>query len=208
MVFNIHKHSEWLGIIDQHYVLIIIPLFITQPPTCFGTYVPSSGSVLYTCELLENSKWLCHRDGPLYCKCWWPVCSESVYQVARRWVEVGSFHTRLFGVVYVTCGDFNDGSEKRTASSPSSFWRDRYGSHPHPRTTLIWHLVISSYLQKWNWSWKDAGLITLSRSRRKSQTVLDTVTENDFQKAFQKQRRRWDRCLHAGGNYFQGDGVR
>jgi hypothetical protein len=31
-----------LGITDQHYALIISPLFITQAPTCFGTYVPSS----------------------------------------------------------------------------------------------------------------------------------------------------------------------
>jgi hypothetical protein len=64
-----------LGITDQRYALIIISLFITQAPTCFGTYVPSSGSVLYPCELLENPKWLCHRDVPLYCKCWWPVCT-------------------------------------------------------------------------------------------------------------------------------------
>jgi hypothetical protein len=35
-----------------------------------------------------------------------------------------------------------------------------------------------------------------------SQSVLDTVTEKDFQQAFQKWRRRRDRCLHAGGNYF------
>jgi hypothetical protein len=33
--------------------LIIIPLFITQVPTCFDTYVSSSGSVLYPCELLK-----------------------------------------------------------------------------------------------------------------------------------------------------------
>ena len=39
------------------------------------------------------------------------MSSESVCQVAHSWVEVGSFHTRLFGVVYVTCGDFHDGSE-------------------------------------------------------------------------------------------------
>jgi hypothetical protein len=53
----------WLGIIDQHSALIIIPLFITPATTGFGTYVPSSGSVLYPCELLESPKWLCHRDG-------------------------------------------------------------------------------------------------------------------------------------------------
>jgi hypothetical protein len=32
-------------ITDRHYALIIIPLYITQAPTCFDTYVPSSGSV-------------------------------------------------------------------------------------------------------------------------------------------------------------------
>ena len=34
----------------------------------------------------------------------------------RRWDDVGRFYTRLFGVVYVTRGDFYDGSEKGTAS--------------------------------------------------------------------------------------------
>jgi hypothetical protein len=42
----------------------------------------------------------------------------------------------------------------------------------------------------------------------KSQTVLDTLTEKGFQEAFKKWRRRWGRCLHAGGNYFEGDGGR
>jgi hypothetical protein len=28
------------------------------------------------------------------------MSSESVHQVARSWVDVGSFHKRLFGVVY------------------------------------------------------------------------------------------------------------
>jgi hypothetical protein len=41
-----------------------------------------------------------------------------------------------------------------------------------------------------------------------SQRVLDTVTEKDFQKAFQKWTRWWDLCLHAGGNYFECDGGR
>ena len=44
------------------------------------------------------------------------MSSEFVCQVSRSWVEVGSFQKHLFGVVYVTCGDFHDGSEKETAS--------------------------------------------------------------------------------------------
>jgi hypothetical protein len=41
-----------------------------------------------------------------------------------------------------------------------------------------------------------------------SQKVLDTLTEKDFQEAFQKWRRWWDRCLHAGRNYFKNVGGR
>jgi hypothetical protein len=79
------------------------------------------------------------------------MSNESVCQVAHSWVDVGGFHTRLFGVVCVTCGDFHNGSEKR----PVSHFR------PHPavsdeiqnvipthRTPLIWHPVTSSYFQK------------------------------------------------------------
>jgi hypothetical protein len=54
--------TEWynpIGITDQHYALIITPLFITPAPTWFGTYMPSSGSILYPYELLERQKWLC-----------------------------------------------------------------------------------------------------------------------------------------------------
>jgi hypothetical protein len=70
-----------VGVMNQHYALIIIPSFITQAPTCFGTYVPSSGSVFYRYELLVSPKWLCHPDVPLYCKCWWPVCTGCWWPV-------------------------------------------------------------------------------------------------------------------------------
>jgi hypothetical protein len=49
---------------------------------------------------------------------------------------------------------------------------------------------------------------TTEEIQTESQRVLDTLTEKDFQEAFQKWRRRWDRCLQAGENYFEGDGGR
>jgi hypothetical protein len=49
---------------------------------------------------------------------------------------------------------------------------------------------------------------TIEDIQAESQRVLDTLTEKDFQEAFQKWRRRLDRCLHVGGNYFEGDGGR
>jgi hypothetical protein len=49
---------------------------------------------------------------------------------------------------------------------------------------------------------------TIEEIQAESQRVFDTLTEKDFQKAFQKWRRRWDWCLNAGGNYFEGDSGR
>jgi hypothetical protein len=49
---------------------------------------------------------------------------------------------------------------------------------------------------------------TIVEIQAESQSVLDTLTEKNFHEAFQKWRRRCDRCLHAGRNYFEGDGGR
>jgi len=49
---------------------------------------------------------------------------------------------------------------------------------------------------------------TSEEIQAKTQKVLDTLTEKDFQETFQKWRRWWDRCLHAGANYFEGDSGR
>jgi len=72
------------------------------------------------------------------------MSSESVCQVARSWVDVGSFYTRLFGVVPLTCGDFHDGSERGTAFSPASFWRKtKLLLSPTHRFGTLWLLPIS-----------------------------------------------------------------
>lgn len=39
-----------------------------------------------------------------------------------------------------------------------------------------------------------------------SQRVLNTLHPSDFQECFQKWEQRWDRCIHARGDYFEGDG--
>jgi hypothetical protein len=49
---------------------------------------------------------------------------------------------------------------------------------------------------------------TIEEIKVESQRVLDTPAEKDFQEVFQKWRRRWDRCLHVRGKYFEGDGGR
>jgi hypothetical protein len=49
---------------------------------------------------------------------------------------------------------------------------------------------------------------TIEEIQVESPRVLDTLTEKDFQEAFQKWRRRWDLSLHTGVNYYEGDGGR
>ncbi len=36
--------------------------------------------------------------------------------------------------------------------------------------------------------------------------VLNALTPGDFQKAMESWKQRWDRCVHAKGSYFEGDG--
>jgi len=74
------------------------------------------------------------------------MSSEAVCQVAHSWVDMGSFHTRLFGVVYLTCGDFHDGSEKATASVHQivcQSWEKCYGD-PHNDSTSLRGLKLES----------------------------------------------------------------
>jgi dipeptidase len=49
---------------------------------------------------------------------------------------------------------------------------------------------------------------TVEEIQAESQRLLDTLTEKDFQEAFEKWRRLWNRYLHAGANYFKSDGGR
>jgi hypothetical protein len=246
-------------------------------------------------------------------------------------VDAGSFHTRLFGVVYVICGDFHDGSEKGTASvhqilcqsweksltmiqqafgdqilshtqvfqwharfktGHTSVDDDEHTGRPASCTTpeivariqqlahqdqcqtihdiaeevgigcgtcqwvltkeLAMHHVRAKFMPriltadqkqqcidvchsvflvkhkmaviphqpyfpdlapydfflfpKIKLKLKGRRFDIIEEIQAESQRVLDTVTEKDFQEAFQKWRRWWDQWLQAGGNYFEGDG--
>jgi hypothetical protein len=68
------------------------------------------------------------------------MSSESVCQVAHSWVDMDSFHTHLFEVMYVTCGDIHNGSEKGTASVHQILyqsWEKCYGD-PQNDPTSLW----------------------------------------------------------------------
>jgi len=39
------------------------------------------------------------------------------------------------------------------------------------------------------------------------QNVLGTLRKQDFQHTFQQRQRRWNRCIAAQGDYFEGDAA-
>uniref|UniRef100_A0A3Q1ERN1 Mos1 transposase HTH domain-containing protein n=1 Tax=Acanthochromis polyacanthus TaxID=80966 RepID=A0A3Q1ERN1_9TELE len=47
---------------------------------------------------------------------------------------------------------------------------------------------------------------TVEEIQNASQLVLDTLKQRDFQRAFQTWQERWERCIAAQGDYFDGDG--
>jgi hypothetical protein len=53
---------------------------------------------------------------------------------------------------------------------------------------------------------KDRHFDTIEVMEAESQAVLNTFTEHDFRDAFKRWQKRWGHCIHAGGNYFEGDG--
>jgi len=47
---------------------------------------------------------------------------------------------------------------------------------------------------------------TIEEIQEESQRVLDTIPKRDYQGCFQEWQKRWDRCIHAKREYFEGDG--
>jgi hypothetical protein len=77
------------------------------------------------------------------------------------------------------------------------------GCHPPP-TVLPWYDFF--LFPKTKLKLKGRQFDTTEEIQAESQSVFDTLTEQDFQEAFLKWRRWWDQSLHVGGNYFKADG--
>jgi hypothetical protein len=75
---------------------------------------------------------------------------------------------------------------------------------PHPPYSPDLALCDLFVCPKMKLKMKGRQFDTIEEIQAELQRLLDT----DFQEGFQKWRRQWDQCLHAGGNYFEGDGGR
>ena len=72
-------------------------------------------------------------------------------------------------------------------------------SPPHP-IRLTSPSATFSYSPRWNYNWK--GVVI----HAETQEVIDTLTFENFQGWMKSWETRWDGCIHAQGDYFEGDG--
>ena len=77
------------------------------------------------------------------------------------------------------------------------FDQDGYQDSSSPSLYSLWLLVIplAQRLSLWD-NWGDEIGLT---------KVTDTLTQEDFHGAFQKLLERYNKCIAAGGDYFEGD---
>jgi hypothetical protein len=47
---------------------------------------------------------------------------------------------------------------------------------------------------------------SIKEIKNESQNVMKMLMQNDFQHCFRSLKSRWDRCISAKGDYFEGDG--
>jgi len=52
---------------------------------------------------------------------------------------------------------------------------------------------------------KGQHFVSIEEIQAESQQVLNTLMLADFSECFQKWQNRWDSCIQAQGNYFEGD---
>jgi hypothetical protein len=93
-------------------------------------------------------------------------------------MDVGSFHMRLFGTVYMTCGDFHDGSEIGTASVQqhvdTGSGKSVNGCHPHPPYSPDLAPRDFFLLPEIKLKLKGRRFDTIEEIQAESQRVLDT----------------------------------
>jgi hypothetical protein len=72
--------------------------------------------------------------------------------------------------------------------------------------TVVPHTPYFSLFPRLKIKLKGRHFDTTEVMETESQAVLNSLTEHDFQGAFTKRQKRWERFIGAEGDYFEGDG--
>jgi hypothetical protein len=85
------------------------------------------------------------------------------------------------------------------------FYQKQQQSSPTHPTCLTW-LPATFLFPRSKIKLKGRHFDTIEVIEAESQAVLNALTEHNFQNAFKKWQKRWEWCIHAEGDYFEGDG--
>ena len=86
-----------------------------------------------------------------------------------------------------------------------SFGQEQHDSDPHPPYSP--DLAPCDFLfPKLKLRMKGRRFDTIEETEEEQQRALDTIPKRDFQGCFQTWQKRWDHCIRAKGEYFEGDG--
>ena len=94
--------------------------------------------------------------------------------------------------------------------TPRSLWGNSWQKITGPLfPTLPTHLTwprdfyVFPNMKLWLKGW---SFVSIEDIQAESQQVLSTLTPADFNECFQKRQNRWNCCMQAQGDYFEGDG--
>jgi dipeptidase len=78
---------------------------------------------------------------------------------------------------------------------------------PHPQHSPDLAPCDFLLFPKMNTKLKGRKFDTVEEIQAETQMVLNTLTKKNFQDAFQKWQKCWDRCVCSQRDYFDGDGA-
>jgi hypothetical protein len=90
----------------------------------------------------------------------------------------------------------HDNASPKTSFSPRNFDHIQHDCRPPPyfSDSLIGDKA------------KGSHFVTIEMMDSKLQAVLNTLSEHDFQDAFDEWQKSWERCIREEGDYFKSDG--
>jgi len=142
------------------------------------------------------------------------LCTKNLSQQAKMWIS---------GSAATFCGDCVTTCEEVAPNWREQTWLLHHDNAPSNTSVFIQQFLAKNKMvvirhpthspdlapcdfflfPKMKLKLKGCRLIPMRRYRP-NRRVLDTLIEKDFQKAFQKWRRRWDRCLHVERELLRG----
>jgi len=133
-------------------------------------------------------------NGKFYCE----VLRRLRENVRRKWPEMWKNRDWLL---------HHDNAPAHTSLIVREFLsKNNMTTVPHPAYSPDLAPCDFSMFPKMKLHLKERRFVPIEEIQAESQQVLSTLKSADFTECFQKWQNRWDCCIQAQGDYFEGDG--